>query len=65
MFCIKCGNAATGVFRPDLDLTGIGYCDEHVEEIRLDLLVAQFENGWNKFEKKYGSKKDSSSNRKL
>jgi hypothetical protein len=57
MFCIKCGNAATGAFTPDLDVKGIGYCDDHVEEIRLDLLVAQFdEKGWDRFEKKYFKK---------
>ena len=59
MFCIKCGNAATGLFRPDLDLTGIGYCDKHAEEIRIDLLIAQFDDkGWDRFEKKYGNKKN-------
>jgi hypothetical protein len=29
-------------------------CDEHEEEIKLDLLVTQFDpKGWEKFEKKY------------
>lgn len=54
MKCIKCSKEATKVYKPDLDVTGIGMCDEHLEEIQLDLLVAQFEEkGWEKFEKKY------------
>jgi hypothetical protein len=52
MNCIKCGKPATKVYKPDLDVTGIGMCDEHHEEIQLDLLIATFE-GWEKFEKKY------------
>jgi hypothetical protein len=29
-------------------------CDEHEEEIKLDLLITQFDpKGWEKFEKKY------------
>ena len=60
MDCIKCGKKATKAYKPDLDVTGIGMCDEHLEEIQLDLLVAQFDpKGWEKFEKKYlKSKKD-------
>jgi hypothetical protein len=54
MNCIKCGKEATKAYKPDLDVTGIGMCDEHLEEIQLDLLVAQFDSkGWEKFEKKY------------
>lgn len=52
MNCVKCGKPATKVYKPDLDVTGIGMCDEHHEEIQLDLLIATFE-GWEKFEKKY------------
>lgn len=52
--CLKCNNPATRVYRPDLDLTGIGMCDEHKEEISVDLLTAQFiPDGWKWFEKKY------------
>jgi hypothetical protein len=52
--CIKCGKPATKVYKPDLDLTGIGMCDLHENEITLDLLVANFdEKGWRKFQKKY------------
>jgi hypothetical protein len=30
-------------------------CDEHAEEIKMDLLITQFDKkGWDKFEKKYG-----------
>jgi hypothetical protein len=50
--CIKCGKPAYRVYKPDLDLTGIGMCSEHQEEISLDLMIANFE-GWEKFEKKY------------
>jgi hypothetical protein len=60
MQCIKCGNPATKRYSPDLDINGIGMCDEHEEEIKMDLLVASFE-GWDKFEKKYlKEKKDES-----
>lgn len=54
MQCIKCGAPATKKYSPDLDVKGIGMCDEHQEEITLDLLVAQLDSkGWDKFEKKY------------
>lgn len=52
--CIKCNKPAYRVYRPDLDLTGIGMCSDHQDEITLDLMVANFdEKGWEKFEKKY------------
>jgi len=52
--CIKCGAPATKTYSPDLDIKGIGMCDEHEEEIKLDLLITQFDpKGWEKFEKKY------------
>ncbi len=52
--CIKCGALATKRYSPDLDVKGIGMCDEHEEEVMLDLLVTQFDpKGWEKFEKKY------------
>jgi hypothetical protein len=62
MQCIKCGKPATKRYSPDLDINGIGMCDEHEEEIKMDLLVAQFDpKGWDKFEKKYlKEKKDES-----
>jgi hypothetical protein len=54
MECIKCGTKATKRYSPDLDIKGIGMCDEHEEEIRMDLLITQFDKkGWEKFEKKY------------
>jgi hypothetical protein len=54
MTCIKCGKPATKRFSPDLDIQGIGACDEHVEEIRIDLLITQLEpDGLERFEKKY------------
>jgi hypothetical protein len=55
MECVKCGAIATKRYSPDLDIKGIGMCDEHAEEIQMDLLITQFdEKGWDKFEKKYG-----------
>jgi hypothetical protein len=55
MKCVKCGAKATKRYSPDLDIKGIGMCDEHAEEIQMDLLIAQFDKkGWDKFEKKYG-----------
>lgn len=52
--CIKCGKPAYRVYKPDLDITGIGMCSEHQDEITLDLMVANFDSkGWEKFEKKY------------
>ena len=54
MNCIKCGKPATKRYSPDLDIEGIGMCDDHEEEIKLDLLITQFDSkGWDKFEKKY------------
>ena len=54
MNCIKCGKPATKAYSPDLDIKGIGMCDDHAEEIKLDLLITQFDpKGWDKFEKKY------------
>jgi hypothetical protein len=54
MECVKCGAKATKRYSPDLDIKGIGMCDEHQEEIRMDLLITQFDKkGWDKFEKKY------------
>jgi hypothetical protein len=54
--CIKCGKTATKVYSPDLDVKGIGMCDEHEEEVKFDLLIANFQ-GWDKFEKKYSKDK--------
>lgn len=54
MNCIKCGKPADKKYSPDLDIKGIGMCNRHEEEIKIDLLIAQFEeNGWEKFIKKY------------
>ncbi len=52
--CIKCNAPSTKVYRMDLDLTGIGMCKEHEEEVTQDLTTAVFlEDGWKWFEKKY------------
>ena len=54
MECIRCGNPATKKYSPDLDIKGIGMCDEHEEEITLDLIMTRFDpKGWEKFEKKF------------
>ena len=54
MECIKCGAPATKRYSPDLDIKGIGMCDEHQEEIQMDLLITQFmPDGWEIFKKKY------------
>lgn len=54
MNCIKCGKKAYRIYKPDLDLKGIGMCSDHQDEITLDLMIANFdEYGWVKFENKY------------
>lgn len=55
--CIKCGKPAYRVYKPDLDVKGIGMCANHQEEISLDLMISNFE-GWDKFEKKYNFKSE-------
>lgn len=62
MKCIKCEKPATKRFSPDLDIKGIGTCDEHEDEIRIDLLLATCnKDGWEKFDKKYfGTSKQNS-----
>jgi hypothetical protein len=52
MTCIKCGKPATKRYSPDLDVKGIGMCNDHAEEIYMDIMVCMME-GWDKFEKKY------------
>lgn len=52
MKCIKCEEKATKVYRPDLDLTGLGMCDEHEEEVQTDIIIATLE-GWDHFKNKY------------
>ena len=62
MKCIKCNSAATIVCSPDLDVKGIGMCAEHEEEVKMDLLITQFDpKGWDKFEKKYNNDRKSTS----
>lgn len=54
MNCIKCGKPADKIYSPDIDIKGIGMCNRHEEEIKINLLIAQFEeNGLEKFQKKY------------
>ena len=50
--CVKCGKKATKRYSPDLDLNGIGMCDDHAEEIRTDLMISVFTD-WSHFENKY------------
>jgi hypothetical protein len=54
--CIKCGAEATKRISPDLDIEGIGMCDEHEEEVKLDWLVACYSD-FKKFNNKYKNKK--------
>lgn len=53
MKCIKCGAEALNRWSPDLDIKGIGFCDEHQEEVMDDILVASLGNEWDWFQKKY------------
>ena len=63
MECIKCGKPATKVYSPDLDVKGIGMCNEHSQEIYLDLMICMMDNGWDHFEEKYlKTKKDEKNN---
>lgn len=51
--CIACDKEATKRLSPDLDIDGIPVCDEHLEQVRFDLLVAQTDGKMKWFEKKY------------
>jgi hypothetical protein len=63
MICIKCGKPATKSYSPDINVEGVGMCNEHSEEIHMDLMICMMENGWDYFEKKYlKEKKDEKSN---
>lgn len=55
--CLKCGAEATAQFSPDLDIEGVGACEDHKTEIRNDLLFAGVTDKWNWFNKKYNNKK--------
>ena len=60
MKCIKCGKECTIVITPDLDVKGFSTCEEHKDELKIDLLIATLEEkGWQKFEKKYFKKNES------
>lgn len=54
MNCLKCGKPAKFRYTVDLDIRGIGMCEEHKDEISEDLLIAMLSNGYKWFEKKYG-----------
>lgn len=61
MTCIKCDKPADKVYRPDLDLKGIGMCSEHEQEVTIDIIASQInEDGWKRFEKKYLKNKNGS-----
>lgn len=61
--CIKCGKPADKVYRPDLDLKGIGMCNEHEQEITIDILSFVLnEDAYERFEKKYLKKKNEKKN---
>lgn len=62
--CIKCGKPADKVYRPDLDLTGIGMCSEHEQEVTIDIIASLInEDDWKRFEKKYLKKKNENTKR--
>lgn len=60
MKCVKCDKEATIRFSPDLDIQGIGACEDCREEIHTDLMLAVIRNDFKQFEKKYYA-----SNRKI
>lgn len=39
MKCAKCEKEAIKVFRPDLDLAGIGMCEDHEDEISIHCIM--------------------------
>lgn len=43
MKCSKCDKYATGRLSPDLDIKGVGFCDEHEAEVKMEMLVLIFE----------------------
>lgn len=51
--CIKCGKETTRRLSPDLDIEGIAACDDHIEEVRLDIFLALSTSDFKRFEKKY------------
>lgn len=53
--CIKCGIETDIVITPDIDIKGIGVCEEHKEEIRLDIILALYTDDWKRFNKKYNN----------
>ena len=62
--CIKCGKPADKVYKPDLDLTGIGMCNEHEEEVTMDIMISLMDKeGWKRFEKKYLNNKNENTKR--
>lgn len=65
MNCIKCDKPATKRYSPDPDVKGIGMCDEHQEEIHLDLMICMMDEDWDYFEKKYIKQKKHESNTRV
>lgn len=53
MECIKCDKEAAKVWRPDLDLKGIGMCLSCEKEVMMDLTIAMVSGDWDFFERKY------------
>jgi hypothetical protein len=54
MSCVVCLKKATVHYTNDLDIKGIGACDEHQEMVRNDIMFLFLDlTTWKKLEKKY------------
>lgn len=58
MKCIACDKEATKVIRPDLDLTGIGMCEDHEKEVTFYWVEACVTKDFTKFENKFINNKN-------
>jgi len=50
--CVKCGKLATSKLGNDVDLKGIGVCEEHKSQITMALIIAKSEKEFQKILKK-------------
>jgi len=53
MNCIKCNKTAQHHYSPDIDVKGIGMCNECKDEVFRDIKIAIIGNDWKHFKKKY------------
>ena len=59
MKCLACSKDATVRYSPDLDIKGIGACDEHSEMIRTDIMFCSLDLiSWEDFDSKYKKLRD-------